>query len=54
MNEVLQDLPRCNTAETIPGTQPKFIAWKIDRRLMVGPTVEDRCERWEVCEDLAQ
>ncbi|MBI2746268.1 MAG: hypothetical protein HYX45_11850 [Burkholderiales bacterium] len=54
MNEVPEDFPRGFTASTIPGTQDKFIARKIDGRFVVGLTEEERFERWSYCEDLAQ
>lgn len=54
MNGVPEDFPRGDIAATIPGAQPKFIARKIDGRYVVGLTEEERRERWEYCEDLAQ
>lgn len=54
MNGVPEDFPRGDTAATIPGAQPKFIARKIDGRYVVGLTEEELHERWKYCEDLAQ
>lgn len=51
---VPKDFPRGDTASTIPGAQPKFIARKIDGRYVVGLTKEELHERWKYCEDLAK
>lgn len=48
------DFPRSVTASTLPGTQPKFLARKIDGRYVVGLTKEELHERWAYCEDLVQ
>ncbi len=45
MNGVPEVFPRGDTAATIPGAQPKFIARKIDGRYVVGLTKEERHER---------
>lgn len=54
MADVPVDFPRGCTAPTVPGTQPKFMARKIDGRYVVGLTESELHERWVYCEDLAQ
>lgn len=54
MTEVPADFPRGCTASAVPGTQPKFLARKIDGRYVVGLTESELHERWVYCEDLAQ
>lgn len=51
---VPEDFPRGFTAASIPGTQPKFLARKIDGRFLVGLTKDELYERWLFCEDLAR
>lgn len=54
MKDVPEDFPRGFTAPTIPGTQDKILARKIDGRFVVGLTEDELYERWDYCEDLAQ
>lgn len=54
VNSVPDDFPRSFTALTLPGTQPKFTARKIDGRYVVGLTKSELHERWAYCENLAQ
>lgn len=54
MKIVPKDFPSGFTSSTLPGTQPKFLARKIDGRFVVGLTDAELHERWVYCEDLAQ
>ena len=46
--------PRDVLSASLPGTQPKLAARLIDGKFVVGQTDDERFERWEICEDLAQ
>jgi hypothetical protein len=50
---VPDDFPRGFTAATVPGSQLKFLARKIDGRYVVGLTEGELHGRWAYCEDLA-
>jgi hypothetical protein len=54
MRNVPDDFPRDVTPASLPGAQPKLAARLIDGKFLVGQTDEERFERWDVCEDLAQ
>jgi hypothetical protein len=54
MRNVPDDFPRDLTPASLPGAQPKLAARLIDGKFLVGQTDEERFERWDVCEDLAQ
>lgn len=54
MTDTPEDFPRGFTAATLPGSQPKFLARKIDGQYVVGLTKAELHERWAYCEDLAQ
>jgi hypothetical protein len=38
----------------VPGAQPKFAVRLIGGNFVAGETDEERFERWDICEDLAQ
>ncbi|NYH24190.1 hypothetical protein [Paraburkholderia bryophila] len=42
------------TPASLAGAQPKLAGRLIEGRFLVGQTDEERYERWDVCEDLAQ
>ncbi|MFM0492318.1 hypothetical protein, partial [Paraburkholderia graminis] len=48
------DFPRDVLPASLPGAQPKLAARLIDGKFVVGQTDDERCARWEICEDLAQ
>lgn len=54
MPHVPDDFPRDLTPASLSGAQPKLGARVIDGRYVVGQTDDERFERWEICEDLAQ
>ncbi|MHB9833272.1 hypothetical protein Q8F57_000375 [Paraburkholderia terrae] len=51
---VPEDFPRDVTPASLPGAHPKLAGRLIDGKFVVGLTEEERFERWDVCEDLAQ
>lgn len=51
---VPDDFPRDVTPASLAGRQMKLAGRLIDGKFVVGLTAEERYERWEVCEDLAQ
>lgn len=51
---VPDDFPRDVTPGSLSGAQPKLAARLIDGEFIVGQTDDERYQRWEVCEDLAQ
>ncbi|AQV96553.1 hypothetical protein BJN34_22055 [Cupriavidus necator] len=53
-NEVPEDFPRIKIPAVVTGAQPKICAREVDGRYVVGQTEEERFERWDFCEDLAQ
>ncbi|MEZ2307248.1 hypothetical protein AB6809_11525 [Paraburkholderia sp. RCC_158] len=42
------------TPASLSGAQPKLAGRLINGKLVVGQTDDERYQRWEVCEDLAQ
>jgi hypothetical protein len=54
MRNVPDDFPRDLTPASLSRAQPKLAARLIDGKFLVGQTDEERFERWDVCEDLAQ
>ncbi|MET3243475.1 hypothetical protein ABIE53_000220 [Burkholderia sp. OAS925] len=54
MRNVPDDFPRDVTPASLPGAQPKLAARLIDGKFVVGQTDDERFERWQICEDLAQ
>lgn len=54
MKVIPHDFPRGPAVASIPGTQAKFLARKINGRYVVGLTDEELYERWDFCEDLAK
>lgn len=55
MNKTIpDDFPRDTAPASLSGAQPKFAARMIDGKFFVGPTAEERAERWRICEDLAR
>lgn len=48
------DFPRDAAPAALAGAQPKLAARMINGRFVVGLTEEERMERWQICEDLAQ
>jgi hypothetical protein len=51
---VPDDFPWDTTPASLSGAQPKLAGRLIDGRLVIGLTAEERFERWDFCEDLAQ
>jgi len=51
---VPEDFPRDVTPASIAGAHPKLAGRLIDGKFVVGLTEEERFERWDICEDLAQ
>lgn len=49
---VSADFPRDPFPSTLPGSQPKFLAWQIDGCYVVGLTEDERKERFLACRDL--
>lgn len=54
MIKVPDDFPRDVAPAGLAGAQPKLAARMINGRFVVGLTEEERLERWQICEDLAQ
>ncbi|PRX84133.1 hypothetical protein B0G73_1611 [Paraburkholderia sp. BL25I1N1] len=52
--QVPEDFPRNVTPASLPGAHPKLAGRLIDGKFVVGLTEEERFERWDICEDLAQ
>lgn len=48
------DFPWDRTPPLLSGSQPKLAGRMINGRFVVGQTAEERDERWDLCEDLAQ
>ncbi|TXD63271.1 hypothetical protein FUT88_03090 [Ralstonia sp. TCR112] len=53
-NRIPTDFPRESPFGSAPGAQPKLLVRLVDGRYVTGLTEEERLERYEVCEDLAQ
>ena len=53
MDAIPADFPRDPHPASLPGSQLKFSARKIDGRYVVGLTAEELQERYEMCKDLA-
>ncbi|PRY05927.1 hypothetical protein [Paraburkholderia sp. BL25I1N1] len=51
---VPDDFPRDVTPASLSGAQMKLAGRLIDGKFVVGQTPEERFERWDLCEDLAQ
>ncbi len=51
---VPDDFPRDVTPASLSGAQPKLAGRMIGGRFVVGQTDDERYERWDLCEDLAQ
>lgn len=51
---VPEDFPRDVTPASMAGARPKLAGRLIDGKFVVGLTEEERFERWDICEDLAQ
>ncbi|CAD6514423.1 hypothetical protein ACFQ3P_04575 [Paraburkholderia sabiae] len=51
---VPEDFPRDVTPASLAGAHPKLAGRVIDGKFVVGMTEEERFERWDICEDLAQ
>ena len=51
---VPDDFPRDVTPASLSGAQPKLAGRLIEGKLVVGLTEDERRERWDICEDLAQ
>jgi hypothetical protein len=51
---VPDDFPRDVTPASLAGAQPKLAGRLINGKLVIGLTAEERFERWDFCEDLAQ
>lgn len=54
LNDVPEDFPRVAIPAAVTGVQPKIAVREIDGRYVAGQTEEERWERWDICEDLAQ
>jgi hypothetical protein len=52
--KVPADFPKDVTPALLAGSTPKLSGRMIDGRFVVGLTAEERFERWDSCEDLAQ
>jgi hypothetical protein len=48
------DFPRDTTPASLSGARPKFAGRMVGGKLVIGLTAEQRFERWDLCEDLAQ
>ncbi|ALL70137.1 hypothetical protein K788_00008000 (plasmid) [Paraburkholderia caribensis MBA4] len=51
---VPEDFPRHIAPASLAGAHPKLAGRLIDGKFVVGLTEEERFERWDICEDLAQ
>ncbi|CDY74618.1 hypothetical protein BGLT_03560 [Caballeronia glathei] len=51
---VPDDFPRDVTPASLSGAQPKLAGRLIEGKFVAGQTDDERYERWDVCEDLAQ
>ncbi|TIW59617.1 MAG: hypothetical protein E5V48_17175 [Mesorhizobium sp.] len=51
---VPDDFPRDVTPASLSGAQAKLAGRLIEGKLVVGLTEDERYERWDICEDLAQ
>ncbi|WP_239482735.1 hypothetical protein [Paraburkholderia sp. C35] len=54
IKHVPEDFPRNVTPASLAGAHPKLAGRLIDGKFVVGLTEEERFERWDICEDLAQ
>ncbi|MDR5813832.1 hypothetical protein QCE62_09565 [Caballeronia sp. LZ033] len=54
LSDVPDDFPRDVTPASLSGAQMKLAGRLIDGKFVVGQTPEERFERWDLCEDLAQ
>ncbi|WP_115665645.1 hypothetical protein [Cupriavidus taiwanensis] len=54
IQDVPEDFPRVVIPAVVTGAQPKICVREIDGRYVAGQTEEERYERWDICEDLAQ
>lgn len=54
LTDVPDDFPRDVAPASLSGAQPKLAGRLIDGKFVVGQTAEERFERWDLCEDLAQ
>lgn len=54
IQDVPEDFPRVVIPAVVTGAQPKVCVREIDGRYVTGQTDEERIERWDICEDLAQ
>lgn len=54
LNDVPADFPRITVPAVVTGAQPKIGVQEIDGRYVAGQIDEERYERWDICEDLAQ
>ena len=52
--ELPDDFPHDSIAGVVPGAQPKICVTHSGGRYVAGQSSEERRDRWEVCEDLAQ
>lgn len=53
-SKVPVDFPKDVTPALLAGSTPKLSGRMIDGKFVVGLTAEERFERWDLCEDLAQ
>lgn len=53
-HDVPDDFPRIKIPAVVTGAQPKICVREIDGRYVADQTEEERFERWDICEDLAQ
>lgn len=53
IQDVPEAFPRVDIS-VVTGVQPKICVREIHGRYVAGQTEEERFERWEICEDLAQ
>ncbi|GAB7545555.1 hypothetical protein [Cupriavidus sp. 8B] len=54
LSDVPADFPRIKIPAVVTGAQPKICVREIDGRYVAGQSEEERFERWDICEDLAQ
>lgn len=54
MIPVPDDFPWDISPASLTGAQPKLAARLVDGKVVAGLTPQERRERWELCEDLAQ
>ncbi|WP_061958298.1 hypothetical protein [Cupriavidus pauculus] len=54
LNAVPENFPRLPIPAVIPGAQPKIGVVLSNGTYYAGQTPEERYERWDICEDLAQ